>query len=175
LLFAGMPAAGTAKEMPTEKFRANTISAPRGRSTQVDILVRRWTTEEERAGLIGVLKENNPREFARALRDQEEVGWVQFRGQRSYRLRYSRSIVEGDKRMIILATDRPVAMLEATGGTQSMDFSVSLIVLQFEGDAEGVGQFSVGTEILFDETSNSLNVTNVGQEPLRLTNVRPIE
>ncbi len=170
-----MPAyAAPAEEEVRETFRANIIGMTRGGSTQVDIRISRWTTEEERSSLMAVVMDNDPRALSRAIRDQESIGWLQPRGQRSYRLRYSRQYVAEDgSRTIILATDRPVAMREATGGTQSMDFSITLVVMKLDAEGNGEGQLSLGNEILFNEQTNKLEITNIGNQPLRMGNIRP--
>jgi hypothetical protein len=65
-------------------------------------------------------------------------------------------------------------MEEATGTTQSIDFSVSLIVLTLDAEGNGEGTLTDGAEILFNETTNSLEITNIGNQPIRLTNVTTV-
>jgi hypothetical protein len=168
--------AAPADEEIRETFRANVIGATRGRSTQMDIRITRWTTDEERAGLMGVVMDNDSRALARAVRNEESVGFLQIRGQRSHRLRYSRqSVAEDGSRTIVLATDRPVAMREATGNTQSMDFSITIAVLQLDAEGNGEGTLTVGNELIFDKAANRLEVSNAGTQALRLTNIRNVD
>ena len=163
-----------AEEDGEEHYRANLIGMNgRGGSTQVEILIRRWTTDEQRADLTQVIMNNDPRALARAVRNQDSIGWLQPRSQRAYQLRYSRQYAgENGARTIVLATDRPIGMREATGTTQSMDFSVTLVVFQVDAEGNGEGQLSVGNEILFDEATNKLNITNAGSQPIRMTGIR---
>ena len=159
-----------------ETFRANVIGASRGRSTQMDIRISRWTTDEERAGLMEVVMDNDSRALARAIRNEESVGFLQLRGQRSYRLRYSREAVgEDGSRTIVLATDRPVGMREASGGTQSMDFSVTIAVLHLDAEGNGEGGLTLGNELIFDKEANRLEVKSSGTQPIRLTNIRNVD
>jgi hypothetical protein len=173
--FATPAVAAPAEEEVRETFRANVIGATRGRSTQMDIRISRWTTDEERSGLMEVVMDNDPRALARAIRNEESVGFLQIRGQRSYRLRYSRQNVNADgSRTIVLATDRPVGMREASGTTQSMDFSITIAVLNLDAEGNGEGSLSLGNELVFDKAKNQLEVTNAGVQPMRLTNIRPV-
>jgi hypothetical protein len=174
--FATPAVAAPAEEEIRETFRANVIGATRGRSTQMDIRISRWTTDEERSGLMEVVMDNDPRALARAIRNEESVGFLQIRGQRSYRLRYSRqSVAEDGSRTIVLATDRPVGMREATGTTQSMDFSITIAVLQLDAEGNGEGTLTLGNELIFDKAANRLEVTNAGTQAMRLTNIRNVD
>jgi hypothetical protein len=168
-------AAPAEEEEVRETFRANVIGATRGRSTQMDIRISRWTKDDERAGLMEVVMDNDSRALARAVRDQDSVGFLQIRGQRSYRLRYSRqSVAEDGSRTIVLATDRPVAMREATGTTQSMDFSITIAVLHLDAEGNGEGNLTLGNELIFDKDANQLEISNAGTQAIRLTNIRPV-
>ena len=113
-----------------------------------------------------------------ALQEQDETGFVRFPGGRtrfpSVRLRYAREFVNGGRRQIVLATDRPIGPLEAMRGpVRTADYQISLITLDLGEDNSGTGVMAVGVEMGLDEETGALEIKNMGTEPARLTNVRP--
>jgi hypothetical protein len=146
---------------------------PRGQS-RLQINVSRWTTGEERAALMEALKSQGPgaRTLASALFEQEIVG--SFREIQSLRenLRYSRrTSVEGGQR-IVLATDRPLAFAEVRRSARTMDYNVTLIVLDLDAEGNGEGQILAGAELSWDDAKDQMVIEHFASEPIRLTRVR---
>ena len=169
------------EEETRETFSAFAVSmgtvAP-GASTTFQITLDRWTTDEERNELITTLVEKGPKELIKVLRDQEETGFVRVTGRGagrtrfpSVRLHFARDIRIDGKRIIRLATDRPIGMAEAMRNPRTMDYTFSLIELRLDEKNEGDGTLAVGVEMKYDKEKNTLVLENFSSEPVRLIRV----
>lgn len=188
VLFA-VPGFARAEEV-NERFRANAIAMgtsnppiiPAGRTATVDITVTRWTTNEEREMLFGELVEHEQQGLVKALRKQEETGWVRVTGPSrtgsmtsfpSERLRYARETVNEDgSRRIVLALDRPISFYEATRQPRWRKYDLTFVVLDVDAEGNGNGQLAVGVQLDFNYPSKTLVIENFGTEPVRLSTVR---
>lgn len=149
---------------------------PRGQA-RLQIRVDRWSTDEERARLMEALSTQTGRardsELADTLFSKERVGTIREQQSLSYDLRYSRSLDTADGgRQVILATDRRIGMAEAWRSSRTLDYNVTLIILNLDEDGRGDGQLMLGAEFVWDEAKNQVVITNFASEPIRLTSVR---
>ena len=55
--------------------------------------------------------------------------------------------------------------------TECLHYNISIIEMVLEGN-EGEGVLAVGVEIEVDEETNTLSITNVSSQPVRLVNIR---
>ena len=177
-----MGSAALAVPAPQEEqtFRANAQYSGAGPSGQTTVIISisRWSSDEERNELATVLVEEGSNALADALNDQEEVGFIRFPGMQtrfpSVRLRYAREFRQGDQRVIILGTDRALGWVETMRQpVRTRDARISLIQLTLDADNRGDGVMMVGAELEIDSETNTLSITNVATQPVRLTNVRP--
>ena len=149
---------------------------PRGQ-TRLQIRVDRWSTDEERAKLTEALKAQpggaRDRTMADTLFAKESVGTIRESRSLAYDLRYARLIPSEAGRMIVLATDRRIGFAESWRSTRTLDYNVSIIVLNLDEEGQGDGQIMLGAQLEWDETNDQLTITNFASEPIRLTRVRP--
>ena len=174
LLFLPVPASSEDEEV-SERFTANVMSVGgpgRSRTTTMDITIERWSSEEERAALLEVAKQNDSRELVRAMRDLDRIGTARLRGGLSYDIRYSREFMDGETRHIVLATDRPIGAQEARANWRTMENNISIVQMELGEDGRGEGTFMVGAEVEFDEETDALQLTHFGTQPTRLTGIR---
>jgi hypothetical protein len=88
-------------------------------------------------------------------------------------LRYSRHRVNEDgQQQIVLATDRPLAMVETWRSTRTRRYNVTVVVLTLDAEGRGEGQIMTGSELTWDEANNQLIIEHFASEPVRLTSVR---
>jgi hypothetical protein len=148
---------------------------PRGQ-VRLQIRVDRWSTDEERTKLIEALKAQTGRARDRTMADtlfaKESVGSIRESRSLAYDLRYARVIPSEAGRMIVLATDRRIDFAEAWRSTRTLDYNVSIIVLNLDEEGRGDGQIMLGAQLEWDETNDQLTITNFASEPIRLTRVR---
>jgi hypothetical protein len=109
-----------------------------GGASSVDIQIDRWSTDEERQGLIGVFVEKGPKNLLSALQKTKRVGYMRLPTSIGYDLHYARQfpLDEGGNR-IILATDRHIEYWEARNAGRSMDYPFTLVEIRLKKDGEG--------------------------------------
>ncbi len=173
------PLSAAEEEMPLN-FQATAVNmsnvGPRGQA-RLQIRVERWSTDEERAKLMEALASQTgsarDRQLADTLFGKETVGFIREQQSLSYDLRYSRSVDLPDgARQVILATDRRIGFAESWRSARTLDYNVSLIVLNLDAEGRGEGQLMLGAEFVWDEKQNQVVITNFSSEPIRLTSVR---
>ena len=153
------------------------------RTTAVwDIRITRWTTEDERAKLLGQVVENKPNDLLRALTRLPDHGRIRVPGHRGpdphkvvlgWTLHYAwhTPMDEGGQR-IVLATDRYITFEEARANPRSMDYPFTLLEIRLDKNGEGVGKASIATKISFDKKRNTMELENFTIEPVRLNQVK---
>jgi hypothetical protein len=174
--FVAAPLSAEEEELPL-RFDANAVNmsnmGPRGQ-VRLQIRVNRWSTEEERAKVMEALKDQGRggRDVANTLFSKESVGIIRESQSLAYDLRYSRSLPTEGGRQIIMATDRRIAFAEAWRSTRTLDYNVSLIILDVDAEGRGEGQLMLGAEFNWNEETNQVEITHFASEPIRLRNVR---
>jgi len=174
--FVASPLHAEEEELPLQ-FDTNAVNmsnmGPRGQ-VRLQIRVNRWSTDEERAKLMEALKAQGRgnRELASTLFDKDSVGSIRESQSLAYDLRYARSLPTEGGRQIIMATDRRIAFAEAWRSARTLDYNVSLIILDVDEDGRGEGQLMLGAEFNWNEETNQVEITHFASEPIRLRNVR---
>ena len=166
------------QELPLE-FDAVAVNmsnfGPRGQ-VRLQIRVNRWSTDEERAKLMEALRAQTgaarDRTLADSLFGKESVGTIRESRTLAYDLRYSREIPSEAGRMIVLATDRRIGFAETWRSSRTLDYNVSLIILNLDEEGRGDGQLMLGAQFEWDEANEQVIITNFASEPIRLTRVR---
>jgi len=157
-------------------FDANAVNlsnvGPRG-TARLQIRVTRWSTDEERAALMEALKQGGERTLPDALFQQERIGTIRESQGLGENLRYSRRITnEEGQQQIVLATDRPLAMVETWRSTRTRRYNVTVVILTLDAEGRGEGQIMTGSELTWDEANDQLIIEHFASEPVRLTSVR---
>jgi len=161
---------------------------PMGMNATLQIKITRWSTDQERVDLLTQLIENGQEAMVKALREQEETGWIRNTspprpafGTRarmgasispSERLRYAREFKgEGGKRRLVLALDRPISFVEGVRQPRFSDYDITLIVMDLDAEGNGEGQLAMGVRIAVDQEKKALVIENFGTEPVRLSKI----
>lgn len=163
------------ENQPLESYSARVIAQGQGGvsgTAQVQIVINRWSTDEERQMVFNATTNKDERSVAKALASLDPVGYFREISKRGYDLRYARKTTEGDRSVVILATDRPISILEATQSTRSSKHNVTIIQLVMDESGNGEGTLAAGVRIRFDEKENHLVLENYSYAPLRLSNVK---
>ena len=152
-----------------------------GMSGTLQINITRWSTDEERAMLLNTLKEKGHDEFIKALRNQKETGFVRAQGRLAQRTPFPSTRLYGawqfekdGKREVRLMTDRPISGREAAGGGRSLDYDLSVLIMEFpagDKDADGTGTLHLALKLRYDDTDGKLHVETLGQDDTRLTKI----
>jgi hypothetical protein len=178
VLAMAMPAAQSNMAKP-EKFTAFAIDisnmTPGARTTPVDIVINRWSTDEERDRLLTVFREKGQDGLLEALQKLPVVGYINTPGSLRYDLHFARQRPEPDGgRMIFLMTDRYIGAWEAVNRPRTIDYPFMLIQLQVDKDGNGVGKASIYTKIT-QTKDGTIELENFADQPVMLTNVKKVQ
>jgi hypothetical protein len=117
-----------------------------GANAIVDITIDRWSTEEERKGLMTTFFEKGPEKLLDAVQDTKPVGRIRFPNTLGYDLRFARHfpLEDGGERYVIM-TDRRIGFAEARNQPRTIDYPFTLIEIRVGKDGKGEGKMSVAT------------------------------
>ena len=135
-----------------ERFTAlavNLESPRRAMTGTVEIVVNRWSTDQERDRLLAVLLERGPEKLLDALQDTPRVGYIRTPDGIGYDLNFSRRTPgeDGGERIEVV-TGRDFRFWEVINQPRAIDYSFAVIELRINRDGQGEGQMSIATKIM---------------------------
>jgi hypothetical protein len=159
-----------------ERFTAFAVNMSDIGSTQsgtVEMVVTRWSTENERKLLTAALLDKGPDTLLDKLRASPEVGYIRTPNSIGYGLHFAQDMPgEDGGRRIVLVTDRPISFWEAANRPRSIDYPFTLIELHLNRDGEGEGKMSIATKISGNRAFNLIELENYATQPVQLMAVR---
>lgn len=181
----------SAQNAAVEEFTAfaiNINSRPTGMSGQaaanrpstatLTIRIERWSTDEERTGLLSILKgEQNVNRanqaLLRAMQRLDRVGTIRESSSLAWDLRYARQnpLPEGG-RQIILGTDRPIGFWEARNQPRTIDYPFTVLEMRLDKANQGDGKMLADTRLIMNPTTSELVLENFDISPVRLNQIR---
>jgi len=157
-------------------FAINMNSGPK--TGTIDFTIERWSTDAEREQLLAIINEHpkDPTQpLLRALQKMPKVGGIRTPQTLSWDLHYARQFPgEDGGRRIVLATDRPIAFVEARNSTRSMDYPFTIVEIRLDKDDKGEGKILAGTKIYVDKNKN-LVLENYAQQPVRFNEIHKVK
>ncbi|HEY7112231.1 MAG TPA: hypothetical protein VIA45_04810 [Thermoanaerobaculia bacterium] len=163
-----------AEDKPLLRLRAFTIALQSGRSTALDIVINRWSTDEERESLLTTLQEFGQDKLLDALmKIRPPVGYMRAPNSLGYDLYYARDNAQPDgSRHIVAATNRRVAFREAASNTRSMQYQFTLIEIHLPQDGKnGEGKMVPAAKVSWDKDKKKLEIENYQALPVDLKSV----
>lgn len=173
---AARPAA--AGEPEILRLRGHSIDTNnRVRTETIDIVIERWSTPEETAGLKAALVEKGSDKLLSTLQKvKPRCGYVRTSTSLAWDVYFAREVeLPGGGRKISLASDRPVGFWEASRGTRSRDYDFSLAEIRLGADGKGEGKAIKAAMVSYDREKNTLEIENYQREPVRLTQLTVVE
>jgi hypothetical protein len=169
-------------------FAININTRPAGMSRQpgtnrpttatLTIRIERWSNDEERNGLLAILKgEQNVNRanqaLLRAMQRLDRVGTIRESSSLAWDLRYARQspLPEGG-RQIILATDRPIGFWEARNQPRTIDYPFTIVEMRLDKANQGEGKMLADTRLIMNPTTNDLVLEHYDISPVRLNQIR---
>jgi hypothetical protein len=147
-----------------------------GAAGRVEIAIERWSTDQERQGLIEILagasfKSGGQDKLLKALQKvKPRAGYIRTPNSLGWDIQYARENKLADgMRQIVIATDKPVSFLAAASGARVMDYPFSFVEMRMKPNDKGEGRLLVATAV--DVKNGRLELENYGQEPVRLTTI----
>jgi hypothetical protein len=139
----------------------------------MDIVVERWSTDDERDKLRAVLIEKGPDRLLDALTDvKPRTGYIRTSTSLGWDTYYARETPFGDGgRRIIVATDRPMSFQERANQPRSAEYEFTLIQIHLDKNGKGQGKYAAAAKITYNKDTRTMEIENYGIEPVRLTEV----
>jgi hypothetical protein len=167
-------------EGPTPKnpvrFSAFAVSMQQGQAGQIDIAIERWTTDDERKELLGLLagtefRSGGQDKLLEALQAiQPRVGFIRTPKTMGWDLKYAwQSALPDGTRQIVIATDKPVSFLAASNSGDVLNYPFTLIEIRMGKDDTGEGRLLAATAVSVE--NGKLELKAYGLEPIKLTQV----
>ncbi len=164
-------AARTIPSADAQEFTAFAVDQTGGGAGTVQITVNRWSTDEQRQQLIGILQEKGPEALIDALRDIPSIGTIRTPDSLGYPLHYAHKepLPEGGNK-IVIATDRPISFWESVNQPRSIDYPFTLIQMQIGPEGVGEGRLLAAARIIAHD--NIIEVEHYAMQPVVLKQVR---
>jgi len=173
-----VPAAQSNMAAP-ERYTAFAIDisnmSARARTSPVDIVINRWSTDEERDLLLSVFRNKGQDALLSELQKLPKVGYINTPGSLAYDLHFARERPEAEGgRMLFLMTDRYVPMWEAVSRPRTIDYPFTLIQLHVDKNGAGEGKASVYTKIT-EAKDGTIELENFANQPVMLNQVKKVK
>jgi hypothetical protein len=140
-------------------------------TVRVEIGIKRWSTDEERSAFLNEIKNGGTEALTQAFVKAEDLGFIRF-GNGYESIRYAYEFKQGDKRTIIIATDRPLRYGEASRALRSETYTVSMGTIELDEKNKGSGTIAPYCEVEFNDETQRLDVGTFEIQPFRLTGVK---
>jgi len=148
------------------------MNAPGAMGSPVSIWVNEYTTDDLTKTLAQTLNEKGQQGLLNAITDYH-VGNLRIGTSNGYPISVARQVVEADgSRTVFLASNRPFAGFEPTGGTRIEDYPFGIIVLKLKADGSGEGQIVGAAQLSFDDAKQHLNIASYATQPGRISDVK---
>jgi len=147
----------------TNRLKTNTI----------DIVIERWSTDEEVAALKAVLVEKGGDKLLSALRKvKPRCGYARTSTSLGWDINFARVVDLPDGgRKISLGSDRPVSFWESRNAARSLDYEFSLAEIRLPAEGKGQGKAIKAAMVTFNKEKNTLEIENYQREPVRLNEI----
>ncbi|GAG12414.1 unnamed protein product, partial [marine sediment metagenome] len=122
------------KWLAVARPQGNLAMGGRPQRTRVEIVVERWSTDEERQQYIGLLAEQGYQQVVAAFHAAAPVGRIRVGQGVSYPLSMAFMTEEDGKRVVHLATDRPIGGFEGMHQNVTMRFAFVIIEMTLGDD-----------------------------------------
>jgi hypothetical protein len=154
-------------------FVVNMSGVGPARAGTLDIVIERWSTDEERERLRSTLIQNGSGALLSALQKiRPRAGYIRSPFSIGWDVHYARQepLPDGGRR-VILATDRPMSFWELTNQPRSAEYQFTLAEIRLNKDGKGEGKIATPAKVSWNREHSTIQITNYGTEPVRLTEV----
>lgn len=165
--------------IPTpEKFTAFAVdvsnTAPSARTSSVDIVINRWSSQADRERLLAVFRDKGQTALLGELNKLPKIGYINTPGALAYDLKFAMERPEAEGgRMIYIMTDRYIGAWEAANRPRTIDYPFTLIQLKVDKAGNGEGKASVYTKIT-EAKDGTIELENFANQPVMLNNVKKV-
>ena len=171
-LAAGAVADDTAP-LSLHGFAMNFTGVGSGGSGELDLVIERWSTDQERTQLQDVLAEKGGAGLLQALLQiKPRVGYIRSSRLPTWEVQFAQSspLPDGGRR-IVLATDRPLTDAERARHNRTDQYEFLLVEIRLDKQGKGEGRTADGTKVKLNKDTRSLEIDQYSAEPVKLINV----
>ena len=170
-LLVGIGAIVKAQEPMTIQATARGTSTQLGKIYNVNIIIQRYSTLEDRQALIDAFKRSGQDGLVGVLEDMKPKGRIRFAsGGVGNDIKYIIELpAERGHRRLRLVTDRTLAFGELYHGTRSSDYTVGAIDLDLTPDGKGSGTVLPACKLTVNKKKQQVEVETY-QNPWQLSN-----
>jgi hypothetical protein len=173
---SGAQATGTSGTLAADRF---TFTLPKAPDSLVDpdrmhVVVNRWSTNEERDRLFGIVSEQGSEHVLREFRATGAIGYLRWPGGLEYSLRYAHRAPRPDGGSdIVLIVDRPVWIWwdESAPKVSTERFAYTAVQMRLDKAGTGDGRLADPSAVAADKAAGII-VNDYDQLASRLTDVR---
>ena len=169
---------GLAQSQPTrDVYSAKTVNLSVGSGQDLKIDVFRWSTDDERSVLLGLLKNNNDKALYEAIQKAPSLGNMWTNEGLGYTIRYAyRDALDNGSERVILVTDIRFGawsgqLWKPLRAAETADYPFSLIELRLNGTS-GEGKMSLTSKVAADETGKTIALAAYDAAPVLLRSVK---
>ncbi|MFO7303738.1 MAG: hypothetical protein DIU54_015125 [Acidobacteriota bacterium] len=139
----------------------------------VNIVINRWSTQEEEDRLVAILLEQGPDALLTAMQKWPPVGSVAPTGGVGFDIRFA-VLTHRDNGLdeVMALTDRPMSFLERRAAGRSTDYPFTLIQMQTKPSGDGEGQISIAARLRIDKVNRTLVIDNFTDQPIMLRGLK---
>jgi hypothetical protein len=150
------------------------MTANMGATTaNLDIVVTHWATDAESARITNVLLEQGSEKLLDLMRELPRAGSVSTAGSIGFDIRYARRTVgTTGAEQVLLLTDRPIGMWEASARPRSIEYPFTVLDLKLSSAGRGDGTLTAAAKIGVDRVSKLIILENFSDQPIRLQAVK---
>jgi hypothetical protein len=152
-------------------------------TSYIEILIQRWSTDEERDDLRGTLLERGPDALLSAVQKvlKRPAGVVvipgipgagaRVRTRQARNVLFARDLETPKGRQVIIVTDQYLAFGEPTKDWPS-DYQFTLLDIRFGPDGTGTGKLAPPAKVVYNKETKIIELDNYVAQPVRLIGVR---
>jgi hypothetical protein len=139
-----------------------------------EIVINRWSPDEERGRVLSTLSNGEPERLGREIASGWHAGYIRLPGNVEYTLRYAHRVSRSDGGAdVVLATDRPIWFWwDPAAPKGSADRPFTVIQLRLDPKGTGVGKLSLNAGITADKEAGTIALQDFANQPTLLTDVR---
>lgn len=167
-------ASGAEKPVLSLRAFAVNMSGPApARAGTLEIVIERWSTDQEQQKLSDTLIERGREALLSALQKiKPRAGYIRTSTSLGWDIHFAREQPLGDGRRVIIATDRPMSFWEIQNSTRSSDYEFTLAEIRLTKDGKGEGKLATTAKINWNKDTRTVEIENYDIEPVRLNEVR---
>jgi hypothetical protein len=175
LALSTLPPAAPAAEpaLRMKAFAVNMSGVGRARTENLEIVIERWSTDQEQKMILDTLVERSPEKLLDTVQKiKPRVGYIRTTTSLGWDIQYARQedLPNGGKR-VTFATDRPMGFYEVVNNTRSTDYEYIIGEVRLGPEGKGEGKLATPAKVRFDKDKRQIEIEDYGIEPVRLTQV----